>query len=360
MFHEGVFAMRVCFKKILLGVSMFAFLPTFGLSVQAFPSHENYRTQGGATPHGFVDLFGNIFVPESINNIIRKITPAGIVSILAGQSGVSGSQDGAAFAASFNNPLDTTVDSAGNVYVADEENNVIRKITPAGVVSTLAGQASVNGGSQDGTGAAASFGGPTGLAVDTTGNVYVADFFNYTIRKITPAGVVTTLAGQPGVYGSQDGAGTSARFFRPESVAVDLIGNVYVADSGNATIRKITSAGVVTTLAGQAGVFGSLDGIGSAARFSGARGIGVDSSGNVYVADSFNYTIRKITPTGVVSTLAGQAGVFGSQDGTGAAARFHEPVRIAVDSSGNVYVVDFNSIRKITPAGVVTTLLGHL
>ena len=178
------------------------------------------------------------------------------------------------------------------------------------------------------------------MAVDSAGNVYVADAYNDEIRKITPSGVVTTLAGSAGQAGSSDGTGSAARFIDPCGVAVDSAGNVYVADYGNDEIRKITPSGVVTTLAGSAGQTGSSDGTGSAARFDDPMGVAVDSAGNVYVADYGNDEIRKITPSGVVTTLAGSAGQTGSSDGTGSAARFDYPMGVAVDSAGNVYVAD--------------------
>jgi uncharacterized repeat protein (TIGR01451 family) len=314
-----------------------------------------------------VDSSGNVYVADENNNTIRKITPAGVVTTLAGLAGSYGSADGTGSAARFYYPAGIAVDSSGNVYVADTYNNTIRKITPDGVVTTLAGCAMCNPDSVDGTGSDARFNSPWGVAVDSSGNVYVADTYNNTIRKITPAGVVTTLAGLTGAYGSDDGTGSAARFNQPLGVAVDSSGNVYVADAaftsfgdpGNNSIRKITPVGVVTTLAGLTGTIGSDDGTGGAARFADPQGVAVDSSGNVYVADSpyFNYsseasiagdTIRKITPGGVVTTLAGLAGVDGSDDGTGSAARFDEPLGIAVDSFGNLYVADeFNeTIRK--------------
>ena len=306
-----------------------------------------------------VDSTGNVYVADTYKNTIRKITPAGVVTTLAGTAGVYGSDDGTGAAAQFGEPRGVTVDNTGNVYVADFNSDAIRKITPAGVVTTLAGTAGVRG-SDDGTGAAARFYFPSGVTVDSTGNVYVADTYNYTIRKITPAGVVTTLAGTAGVSGSDDGTGAAARFYDPSGVTVDSAGNVYVADTNNTTIRKITPAGVVTTLAGTAGVYGSDNGIGAAARFAFTSGVTVDSIGNVYAADSHNHTIRMITPAGVVTTLAGTARAEGSHDGTGAAARFYFPSGVTVDSTGNVYMADtYNyTIRKITPAGVVTTLAG--
>src|ERR1043166_6807989 len=179
--------------------------------------------------------------------------------------------------------------------------------------TTLAGAASSSG-SADGTGSAARFNSPGGVATDSSGNVYVADSVNSTIRKITPGGVVTTLAGLAGSGGSADGTGSAARFYYPSGVATDSSGNVYVTDRFNCTIRKITAAGVVTTLAGLAGSSGSADGTGSAARFYYPEGVATDSSGTVYVADTSNQTIRKITPAGVVTTLAGLAGSSESAD----------------------------------------------
>jgi sugar lactone lactonase YvrE len=309
------------------------------------------------------DGAGNVFVADTGNHTIRKITPAGAVTTLAGTPGVAGSWDGtgatSSFAARFDHPTGLAVDEAGNVFVADTGNNTIRMITPAGTVTTLAG-ASREWGSADGTGAVAYFAQTSGVAVDEAGNIFVADMFNHTIRKITPAGAVTTLAGTPGSPGSADGTGAAAGFFYPRGVAVDGAGNVLVVDSGNYTIRKITSAGTVTTLAGAPGSYGSTDGTGAAARFSQPEDVAVDRAGNAFVAESFDNTIRKITPAGVVTTFAGTPGSPGSADGVGAAARFASPTGVAVDRAGNVFVADYgnNTIRKITPAGVVTTFAG--
>jgi hypothetical protein len=306
-----------------------------------------------------VDGAGNVYVADTDNATIRKITPAGVVTTLAGAAGATDSVDGTGAAARFYTPISVAVDGTGNVYVTDQGNCTIRKITPEGVVTTLAGTPLVAG-SADGTGAAARFAHPIGVAVDGTGNVYVADTENATIRKITADGVVTTLAGTAGVAGSADGTGAVARFHFPTGVAVDGTGNVYVADQGNDIIRKITPEGVVTTLAGTAGSVGRKDGTGSAAQFYAPAGVTVDSAGNVYVADWGNITVRKITPDGVVTTLAGTPAQRGSADGTGAAARFDSPYSVAVDRTGTVYVADAENanIRKVTAAGVVTTLAG--
>ena len=305
------------------------------------------------------DSAGNVYVADTWNHTIRKITPTGVVTTLAGTPGVIGSADGTGAAASFNYPTSVATDSAGNVYVADSGNSTIRKITPSGIVSTLAGFPGISS-SADGFGSAARFNSPFGVATDSAGNVYVTDRGNSTIRKITPSGLVSTLAGTPGAYGSADGRGAAASFNDSHGIATDSASNVYVADSGSNTIRKITPSGVVSTLAGTPGAYGSADGSGAAASFGSQTGVATDSTGNVYVADSGNNTIRKITPSGVVSTLAGNPGVVGSADGTGAAAKFYLPGGLATDSTGNVYVADvMNSIiRKITPDGLVTTLTG--
>ena len=296
-----------------------------------------------------VDTTGNVYVTDNDNGTIRKITPGGGVTTLAGSMGHSGSTDGTGSAARFNYPMGVAVDTSGTVYVADSWNGTIRKITPGGVVTTLAGSAG-NFGSADGIGSSASFYYPKCVAVDGAGNVYVSDLFNCTIRKVTPGGVVTTLAGLAGQGGSTDGTGSAARFSQPYGVAVDSAGTVYVADSNYEIIRKITPGGVVTTLAGLAGHGGSNDGTGSSARFAFPDGLAADAYGTVYVTDNWNHTIRKITPGGAVTTLAGLADNFGSADGTGSVARFFYPIGAAVDTAGNVYVTDSSNytIRKIT------------
>lgn len=310
-----------------------------------------YRAQGIA-----VDSSGNVYVADEGNSTIRKITPEGMVTTFANvwENPPPGSP------VRFNNPLAVAVDGSGNVYVADDYSSTIRKITSTGVISTLAGTAWVRG-SKDGTGSAASFSGPQGIAVDASGNIYVADTYqNSAIRKITPTGVVTTLAGNIYSRGSADGIGTKAEFGLPRAVSVDSSGNIYVADSfpyenPTCTIRKVTPDGVVTTLAG--GAVGNTDGFGTAAKFNNALGVAVDNAGNVYVADAGNQTIRRMTSVGDVTTFAGAAGTPGFVSGPGVVARFNRPGGVAVDSAGNVLIADMgnHAIRSMTPAGVVTT-----
>jgi streptogramin lyase len=273
------------------------------------------------------DKTGNLYVVEGDTCRIRKISPSGMVNTLAGMAGVPGIVDGEGSNAQFSILRGIGVDNAGNLYVADSY--TLRKITPAGVVNTFAGRAGASG-IVDAMGSKARFSVPAGVAVDSAGNVYVADI--YTIRKITPSGLVSTLAGTARHAGIVNGVGTKARFSdQAKGITVDRAGNVYVADTANNTIRKITPSGLVSTLAGAAGQSGSTDGDGANAHFYHPHGITVDGADNVYVADTGNDTIRKITPSGSVTTLAGAAGQTGDSDGRGRDARFNHPQGITVD-----------------------------
>jgi sugar lactone lactonase YvrE len=283
-----------------------------------------------------VDSAGNLYVADRGNDTIRKIAPLGtnwVVSTLAGTAGVSGFVDGTNSGARFTGPYGVAVDGAGILYVTDRGNGAVRKIAPQGtnwVVSTIA------------TG----FSAPGGCAVDASGNIFVADTSGQIIRKIAKVGtnwVVTAVAG--GSQGSADGTNTAAQFHTPDRVAVDATGNLYVGDAGNNIIRKITLFGtnwVVSTLAGQARQpYAPVDGTNSSAGFYNPEGVAVDTAGSVYVAEAGNYTVRKITPNGVTTTLGGLASASGEADGAGGAARFASPFGVAVDSHGTVYVADY-------------------
>ena len=359
-----------------------------------------------------LDTAGNIYVADYYNSSIRKITPVGtnwIVSTIAG--GTYGTNDGTGTNAQFSSPSGIAIDSRTNLYLEDFGlfSAIIRKISPVGtnwnvttiagfqptaiacdaagdlylgeydvlvkavpfgtnwIVSTLAGSAA-NSGSLDGTNDSARFYVIDGVAVDSATNIYLADYGNSNVRKVTPAGtnwVVSTVAGPAGFengfgIGFADGTGTNALFYGPTGVALDSADNIYVADTGNNAIRKLTPAGVVRTVAGAMGSTGSVDGSGSAARFRLPGGVTVDKSGNIYVADIYNDTIRQITSEGVVFTLVGLATNSGATDGTGSLARFNQPAALALDSGGNIYVADSgnSTIRKITPSGVSSTIAG--
>jgi sugar lactone lactonase YvrE len=339
-------------------VSTLAVLP-YGLVTEEWPVIDANRAIG-YTMGVMVDGAGNVYVADPSNSVVRKITPQGVVSVFAGTAYAPGSADGTGSAAQFQGGLldKIAADNLGNLYVADGGNNTIRKITPSGAVSTFAGTAGTTG-KADGTGAAAQFYSPSAVATDTAGNVYVADAGNRTIRKVTPSGVVSTFAGTAGVRGSADGTGAAAQFGSIRSVATDSAGNVFVVDDDFCTVRKITPAGVVSTLAGTPGNCVNKDGVGTAAGFAFPEDVATDSAGNVYVADG---SIRVITPTGVVSTLAGSLNrsSAGVADGPVATATFGSPMALTVDSAGNIYIADWwnNTVHKISSAGIVSTVAG--
>jgi hypothetical protein len=319
------------------------------------------------TPTGIgVDGSGNLYVSDQVNRTIRKITPDGTVSVFAGSQSVQGTNDGQGTLAQFSMTTAVTVDSANNIYVADNGANTIRKITPGGLVSTFAGAPRIAG-TNDGVGSAALFNSPQALAVDAANNVYVADTGNNTIRMITSGGSVSTIAGAPTLTGSTDGTNANSRFDTPRGISVDANTNLYVSDAGNGTIRKIVHSGtnwIVSTIAGTAGgLNGCVDGTNSAVKFHNLFGMVTDAAGNVFIIDRSNNTIRKMTPTGLVTGFAGTPGVAGSLDGTGVEAVFHQPGSVAVDSATNLYVADVLNfvVRKISPLGtnwIVTTLAG--
>lgn len=275
------------------------------------------------------DGAGTLYVTDLEKGLIREISTRAVVTTLP--------------EVAFYLPWGLAVDAAGNIYVGDFWNKIY-KTSPAAPVTTLAG--SGQPGWADGKGTAASFNGPRGMAFDRSGNLYVSDEQNNRIRKITPDGVVTTFAGS-GIRGAADGEATTAQFNWPDGIAVDEAGNLYVADSGNHMIRKINPAGAVTTLAGSP-IYGAADGSGAAASFHFPAGVALDLFGNLYVADYANNKIRMVSPQGVVTTVAGN-GVHGLVNGPGASASFKGPTDLVVSISGDIYVTDEynNLIRKI-------------
>ena len=302
------------------------------------------------------DGLGNLYVADASNDTVEKINVSSHITTLAGTAGQTGTADGTGTAARFNEPSGVAAASDGTLAVADKANATIRVITTTGVVSTLAGSTTLRG-NVDGTGGAATFSSPNSVTRDSAGNLYVADSMNHTIRKVTPGGVVTTLAGAAGQAGTSDGTGNAARFNNPTGIEVDPAGNLFVADTGNNLIRKVTPTGVVTTVAGLGGVTGTTDGAGDLALFNQPSGVAVDNSGNVYVADTGSSTIRRVSSAGVVITVAGLPGIAGHKDGSGIEAWFNQPRDVAVSSNGFLYVADTGnaSIRRIDQTGAVTT-----
>jgi streptogramin lyase len=329
------------------------------------------------TPRGIaVDTHANVYVADMYNHVIRKLTLSSsgwVVSTIAGLAGASGVSDGVNGDARFSSPYGVAVDGNGTVYVADTGNSTIRMVSPQGTnwfTTTIAGLAG-SPGTNNGIGSSARFRFPTALAADSAGNVFVADQANSAVRKLTPSSgtyVITTIAGSPGAFGNMDGTNGFARFAQPYGVAVDQNGIVYVADKYSDTIRKVAPSGldwVVTTIAGQVGNPGSTDGVGSDARFNGPTSIAAGPDGYLYVADQGNNVIRLLTPAEtnwIVFTIAGSAGSSGSADGTGNAVRFNAPFGIAVDLNTNVYISDsLNDTIRIEPATApAAALLVHV
>ncbi len=322
------------------------FTPSTGNVIDVVVTAKEYCIRG-YNPGAAKNSIANAYLKDSSGSACNKLIPSAAavaaspvtnttqVTTFAGS--VAGYIDGSSTAARFNWPWDVAFGASGNLFIADAENYRIRKITPAGVVSTFAGSgAGVDW--TNGVGTAADFVYINCIGSDASGNIYVCDLGNK-IRKITPEGVVSTLTS------SAAGAGLD----------VDASGNLYVATgAAGSLIKKVTPDGTTTTFAGS--TTGFADGLGTAAQFSSPKDVVVDPYGNVFVADDNNYRIRKITPAGNVTTIAG--GTFGNSDGVGAAAQFDDIRSIAIDLSGNLYVTDRNRIRKITQAGAVTTIAG--
>ena len=278
----------------------------------------------------------------------------GIVTIVAG--GTEGSADGIGTAAQFSHPEGIGFDAAGNLYVADYNNSKVRKITTSGLVTTLPGRIPAW---YNPTGPNTDYALPTDVAIDASGNIYITELNSSSISKISPAGTVSLFAGGNSPAFA-DGTGTAASFYYPVDVVPDALGNLYVADQSNNRIRKITPAGVVTTIAG--GIQGFAEGTGTTASFNLPMGIDIDTSGNLYVADYYNNRIRKITPLGVVTTIAGN-GFIGSTNGPAMTAQFYMPQTIAIDAAGVLYVGESdsdNEIRRITPNNKVSSVVSYI
>ncbi len=306
------------------------------------------------------DASGNLFVSDLEDHCIWKISPAKVVTLLAGAQGIAGAGDGQGAGARFRNPGGLALDPTGNLLVADTGNHTIRRIAPDGTVTTLAGGAGLPG-STNAVGTLARFNAPFGIAVISTGGAYggayISDSQNHTIRLLATDGTVSTYAGSAGQPGSTDANGGSARFSQPNGLALAASGTLYVADYGNFCLRAIAPSGQVSTLAGLAGTSGYLDATGTAARFNLPVGIALDASGNLWIADTHNHAVRRVTSAGVVTVIAG-SGTAGNADGTNTVALFNLPCGITVNPSGNLVVADTQNhlLRLLTPAGVVTTL----
>jgi len=303
-----------------------------------------------------IDRDGSFYVSDQGARVIHRVSPSGEMKRVAGMPFTSGATDGPSSKSSFWSPQSIALASDGTIYVADAGGNTIRRITNAQEVSTVAGRASM--GSEEGAAGVARFSGPTGIARDADGNFYVTDSGNHTIRRITPKGKVKIVYGKPGRAGATDATGGAARFNNPRGIVIDSKGVIYVADTGNRTIRKITPDRVVTTLAGNTNGFLPVDGKGSAASFYAPTGLTI-WNGALFVTDG--WVIRKVTFDGDVTTVAGGEWPTGSNDGRGREAGFSGPDGIAVDNTGTLLVADEWSgrIRAIDSMFNVTTIIGQ-
>ncbi|HZS06765.1 MAG TPA: hypothetical protein VFD58_18150 [Blastocatellia bacterium] len=300
------------------------------------------------------DRAGNLYVADTVNQRIRKIAPDGIITTFAG-SGLIGSEGdgGPATAASLNEPQGLAVDAAGNVYIADTLNHRVRRVTPAGVISTFAGTGAEGFSGDGGAAASALLSSPLGLAMDGAGDLYIADSGNHRVRKVTiSSGVITTVAGGGYGFGGNNGPATEALFKFPSSLVFDQNGNLYIADTGNYVIRKVTPSGLITTAAGtgQSGFSGD-GGAATAARISEVGGPAVDGQGNLYASDRYNQRVRRITTAGMIMTLAGNGTSrfddFGAAAGDALAAQLNGPTGLAVDPTGRLYIADTGNHRVL-------------
>jgi len=317
-------------------------------------------------PEGLAfDSAGNLYIVDAFASNVRKVDTNGIITTVAGGQGQSGfaGDGGPATSALLTNPSGIAIDRSGNIYIADRANNRIRMVSAStGIITTIAGSSHTGFTGDGGPAAQATLTLPTSLAIDSVGNLYIADQNDWVVRRISTSGIITTVAGtgQPGT-GGDNGPATKAQLSGPEGIAVDASGNLYIVDTGNQRIRYVNSAGIITTIAGSGPAgFSGDGGPAISAQFSSPMGVAVDASGAVYVADLDNNRIRRFTIGGAVNTFAGTTISIGD-GGPSIQARLNAPWSIAVDSANNLYIADRadNRVRKVTPSGTITTLAGN-
>jgi trimeric autotransporter adhesin len=309
-----------------------------------------------------VDSSGNLYIADNFNNRIRKVDTTGVITTIAGSGVFSYSGDGGpATSAQLSAPHGAAVDLNGNLFIADSNNNVVREVTSKGVISTIAGTGTAGSSGNNGPATAAQLNLPFGVAVDVSGNVFVADSANASVRKISN-GTITAYAGNgtPG-YSGNGGAATSAMLNTPVGVAVDKSGNLYIADQGNNVVRMVSTSGIISTFAGNGtqGYSGN-GGPATSAQLNGPQGVAVDSSGNVYIADTLNSVIREVTPNGIIQTIAG-TGIpgYSGDGGLAVAAQLGSPTSVGIDAAGNLFITDSGTrIRKIFVSGIINTIAG--
>ena len=320
---------------------------------------------GLAAPGGLaVDALGNIFVADTGHDRIMKINTAGVVTTFAGNGSASfGGDGGPATAAGLSAPAGLAVDSFGTLFLADAGNNRVRAVSPSGTIRTLAGAGSATYAGDGGPAASASLATPSGVAVDAAGDLFIADTADNVVREVSPAGVITTVAGTGAAgYSGDGGLATTAMLDGPSAVAVDAAGDLFIADAGNNRVREVSPTGLITTVAGS-GAFGTAGdgGQATAASISGPAGIAVDAAGDLFLTDSFHGLVREVNAAGVITTVAGTLtpGPLGD-GGPATAASLSQPTGVAVDAAGDLFIADAgnNRVREVSPAGLITTVAG--
>jgi uncharacterized protein (TIGR03437 family) len=359
---------------------LFKLDPNGGLTRVAGNSRPGYSGDGGpatnaqlANPLGVaVDASGNLFIADTNNSRIRRISPSGIITTVAGNGIIGFSGDGGpATSAQLANPTGVAVDGAGNLFIADTNynlfpaaNNRIRKVSPDGLIITVAGNGASGFSGDGGPATSAQLASPAGVAVDGSGSLFIVDFQNWRVRKVSANGIITTVAGNGTIGSSGDGGpATGAQLSLPQGVAVDGSGNLFIADNGNSRVRKVSTNGIITTVAGTG--FQGFSGDGGAATSAhliNPTGVAVDGSGNLFIADSYNNRIRKVSTNGIITTVAGNGTMgFSGDGGPATSASLASPNAVAVDGSGNLFIADYNNnrVRKVSTTGIITTVAGN-
>jgi trimeric autotransporter adhesin len=335
-------------------------LPGFSGDGGAATSAQLNRPSGVA-----VDGAGNLYIADAINDDVRKVSPAGTITTIPGDGMLGFSGDGGpATNAQLSSPQGVAVDGAGNVYIADLGNDRIRKVSPAGIISTVAGNGVLGYSGDGGPAIAAQLWSPEGVAVDGASSLYIADFGSNRVREVSPAGIITTVAGNGTYsYSGDGGPATSAQLYSPGGVAVDGAGNLYIADTSNNRIRRVSPAGIITTVAGNGTTgFSGDGGPATSAQLNEPAGLAVDGAGNLYIADTDNFRIRKVSTAGIITTIAGNGKPGYTGDGGPAASTgLSYPAGVALDGAGNLYIADTGNerTRKVSPEGIISTVAGN-
>jgi uncharacterized protein (TIGR03437 family) len=313
-------------------------------------------------PQGMaIDTAGNLYVADSVNHRIRRITPAGSITTMAGGGDLG---DGApATAARFYFPRAIVADQSGSLYVADHDDRRIRRLSPDGLIRTVAGDGTVGNKGDGGPAAAASFNSLFATAIDSAGNLYVADISSHRVRKISTSGIVSIVVGTGRAGFSGDGGpATAAQLYSPSGLAFDTAGNLYISEAGNARVRRVTPAGIITTFAGDGTKgYGGDGGPATAAQMKEPCRLTFDSAGNLYIADRADQRVRRVSPSGIITAVAGNGTIGGGGDnGPATAAQLQYPAGLTIDAGGNLYIAVLNNhrVRKVTPAGIITTIAG--